>query len=116
MGRNSGFIACHAALASREVDCCLIPEEDFVLRGDGGVLEYVERKLDEKGNCVIVVAEGAGHEMYGNVDIGHFVIDNVKSYFTEKNREISTKYLDPYVYASSVPPLCVRSSHAICMY
>lgn len=103
MGRNSGFIACHAALASREVDCCLVPEEPFVLRGSGGVLEYLEATLDKKGSCVIVVAEGAGHEIYGKVDIGHFVLDEVKAYFTEKKREISSKYLDPYVKTPTVP-------------
>lgn len=95
MGRNSGFIACHAALASREVDCCLVPEEKFVLRGSGGVLEYVQKTLDRKGNCVIVVAEGAGHEVYGNVDIGRFILEEVKVYFQEKDRDVSTKYLDP---------------------
>lgn len=97
MGRNSGFIACYAALASREVDCCLVPEETFVLRGAGGVLEYVEKTLDKKGSCVVVVAEGAGHEIYGNVDIGLHVLNEVKEYFAEKDREISSKYLDPYV-------------------
>lgn len=95
MGRNSGFIACHAALASREVDCCLVPEERFVLRGPGGVLEYLESTLNQKGNCVIVVAEGAGHEIYGSVDIGVHVLNEIKAYFAEKKREIGTKYLDP---------------------
>ena len=95
MGRNSGFIACHAALASREVDCCLVPEEEFILSGKDGVLEYIERTLNKKHYCVVVVAEGAGHEQYGNVNIGLHILDNVKTYFKEKNREISTKYLDP---------------------
>lgn len=95
MGRNSGFIACYAALASHEVDCCLVPEEKFVLHGKGGVFDYVERKLNESGSFVLVVAEGAGHEMYGNGDIGHYIHDEVKAYFNEKGREISTKYLDP---------------------
>lgn len=97
MGRNSGFIAAWAALASREADCCLVPEEIFILRGQGGVLEYIEKTLDKKGNCVVVVAEGAGHEIYGNVDIGRHILAEVKEYFKEKGREINTKYLDPYV-------------------
>lgn len=65
------------------------------MRGRGGVLEYVESTLDKKGNCVIVVAEGAGHEIYGSNDIGHLVLEEVKAYFAEKKREINTKYLDP---------------------
>lgn len=95
MGRNSGFIACHAALASREVDCCLIPEEHFCLKGDGNVLQFIEHRLNEKGSCVLVVAEGAGHERYGNVDIGRAILSEVKHFFKEKRRDISTKYLDP---------------------
>ncbi|KAL0330398.1 UNVERIFIED_CONTAM: ATP-dependent 6-phosphofructokinase [Sesamum radiatum] len=33
MGRYSGFIAMYATLASRDVDCCLIPESPFYLEG-----------------------------------------------------------------------------------
>jgi 6-phosphofructokinase 1 len=29
MGRQSGFVTCHAALASGEADICLIPEAKF---------------------------------------------------------------------------------------
>lgn len=65
------------------------------MRGNGGVLQYVERKLDEKGSCVLVAAEGAGHDAYGSVDIGLYIMDEVKSYFKEKKREITTKYIDP---------------------
>lgn len=103
VGRSSGFIAAWAALASREVDCCLVPEEVFVLRGPGGVFEYVEDTLNKKGNCVIVVAEGAGHEVYGSVDIGRHILSEVKAYFAEKEREVSTKYLDPCVSPHFVP-------------
>lgn len=98
MGRNSGFIACHAALASHEVDCCLVPEEPFVLRGEGGVLQYIESKLDEKGSCVLVAAEGAGYDVYGNIDIGQLILTEIKDYFRQRNREVTTKYLDPYVF------------------
>ncbi|GJW42185.1 ATP-dependent 6-phosphofructokinase 4, chloroplastic [Tanacetum coccineum] len=59
MGRNSGmpltdsdsdsathrFIAMYATLVSRDVDLCLIPESPFYLEGEGGLLEYVERRL-----------------------------------------------------------------------
>lgn len=52
----------HATLASRDVDCCLIPESPFYLEGAGGLLEYVEKRLNENGHMVIVIAEGAGQE------------------------------------------------------
>ena len=53
----------HATLASRDVDCCLIPESPFYLEGKGGLFEYIEKKLKENGHMVIVVAEGAGQEL-----------------------------------------------------
>lgn len=53
----------HATLASRDVDCCLIPESPFYLEGPGGLFDYIERKLKENGHMVIVIAEGAGQEM-----------------------------------------------------
>lgn len=48
MGRDSGFIAMYASLASRDVDCCLIPESRFYLEGHGGVLEYIEQRLERE--------------------------------------------------------------------
>ncbi|TYH93172.1 hypothetical protein ES332_A13G234500v1 [Gossypium tomentosum] len=63
MGRYSGFIAMYATLASRDVDCCLIPESPFYLEGPGGLFEYIEKRLKEDGHMVIVIAEGAGQEL-----------------------------------------------------
>ena len=60
---NAGFIAMHATLASRDVDCCLIPESPFYLDGPGGLYEYIEKRLKEQGHMVIVIAEGAGQEL-----------------------------------------------------
>jgi|TARA_B110000967_G_scaffold188643_1_gene211653 6-phosphofructokinase 1 len=65
MGRQSGFIATHAALASGEVDCCLIPEINTPLAGKGGVLSHIRRVLNKKEHAVIVVAEGAGQDILG---------------------------------------------------
>ncbi|KAF6166136.1 hypothetical protein GIB67_023846 [Kingdonia uniflora] len=62
MGRYSSFIAMYATLASRDVDCCLIPESPFYLEGSGGLFEFIEQRLKEKGHMVIVLAEGAGQE------------------------------------------------------
>ncbi|CAI7845084.1 unnamed protein product [Closterium sp. NIES-54] len=63
MGRFCGQIAMHATLASRDVDCCLIPEVPFHLEGDGGLFEFLKRRLRESGHAVLVVAEGAGQDI-----------------------------------------------------
>lgn len=53
----------YATLASRDVDCCLIPESPFYLEGKGGLFEYIEKRIKENGHMVIVIAEGAGQEL-----------------------------------------------------
>ncbi|GJP41045.1 hypothetical protein CLOM_g690 [Closterium sp. NIES-68] len=63
MGRFCGQIAMHATLASRDVDCCLIPEVPFHLEGEGGLFEFLKRRLRESGHAVLVVAEGAGQDI-----------------------------------------------------
>ena len=60
MGRYAGHIAIHAALASRNVNICLIPESPFEIYGKKGLLEYVMDRLKVLHHCVIVMAEGAG--------------------------------------------------------
>ncbi|GAB2239797.1 hypothetical protein Droror1_Dr00020315 [Drosera rotundifolia] len=55
MGRHSGFIAMYASLASREVDCCLIPESPFYLEGPGGLFEFVEKRHKYRGHMVLIV-------------------------------------------------------------
>ena len=42
------------------VDVCLIPEVPFALKGTKGLFAYVEKVLEERGHCVMCVAEGAG--------------------------------------------------------
>lgn len=59
----AGFIAMYATLASRDVDCCLIPESPFYLEGPGGLFEYIEKRLKENGHMVLVIAEGAGQDL-----------------------------------------------------
>ncbi|MBC8132104.1 MAG: ATP-dependent 6-phosphofructokinase [Deltaproteobacteria bacterium] len=63
MGRHSGFIACHAALASTDVNFVLIPEVPLPLEGERGFLQYLERRLSQRGHAVVVVAEGAGQDL-----------------------------------------------------
>jgi 6-phosphofructokinase 1 len=63
MGRHSGFIACHAAIASTDVDAVLIPEVPAQLEGDTGLFRFLERRLERNAHALIVVAEGAGQEL-----------------------------------------------------
>ena len=60
MGRDSGYIAAQATLASTDINICLVPEIDFDLDGKNGLYETIIRRLNYKGHCVIAVAEGAG--------------------------------------------------------
>lgn len=53
----------YATLASRDVDCCLIPESPFYLEGPGGLFEYMKKQIKENGHMVIVIAEGAGQAL-----------------------------------------------------
>ena len=107
MGRESGFIATAAALASHEANFCLIPEVPFDLEGSNGLLAHLESRLREHHHAVIIVAEGAGQELMektnqtdasGNIrlaDIGVFLRDEIKKYFKGKNFPIELKYIDP---------------------
>ncbi|KAI4377776.1 hypothetical protein MLD38_015354 [Melastoma candidum] len=119
MGRYSGFIAMYATLASRDVDCCLIPESPFYLEGPGGLFEFVEKRLKENGHMVIVIAEGAGQELLsesklssgedasGNKllrDIGLWISQKIKEHFTKTNKmAINLKYIDPTYMIRAVP-------------
>ncbi|MBR6324864.1 MAG: ATP-dependent 6-phosphofructokinase, partial [Victivallales bacterium] len=48
MGRDSGFIAATSALANSVVNFCLIPEVQFELEGETGLLAALERRLTSK--------------------------------------------------------------------
>lgn len=115
MGRESGFIAVHTALASHEANFCLIPEIPFDLRGENGFLPMLEKRLAERHHAVIVLAEGAGQELLestgetdasGNKklgDIGIFLKGEIAAYFKEKKIDVSMKYIDPsYMIRSAV--------------
>ncbi|EEF51612.1 ATP-dependent 6-phosphofructokinase 4, chloroplastic [Ricinus communis] len=120
MGRYSGFIAMFATLASRDVDCCLIPESPFYLEGPGGLFEYIEQRLKENGHLVIVIAEGAGQEYVaqstqaseerdasGNrllLDVGLWLSQNIKEHFTNiQKMAVNMKYIDPTYMIRAVP-------------
>jgi 6-phosphofructokinase 1 len=115
MGRESGFIAAHTALASHEVNFVLIPEVRFDIEGPNGFLYHLEKRLEDRKHAVVIVAEGALQDQLvkekktdasGNlkmVDVGVFLRDKIESHFEEKKREVNLKYIDPsYIIRSAV--------------
>ncbi|KAL0354610.1 UNVERIFIED_CONTAM: ATP-dependent 6-phosphofructokinase [Sesamum radiatum] len=119
-GRYSGFISMYATLASRDVDCCLIPESPFYLEGPGGLFEYVRKRLKENGHMVIVIAEGAGQDLLAEdmhdmdqqdpsgskllQDIGLWITEKIKDHFTkERKMIINVKYIDPTYMIRAIP-------------
>jgi len=114
MGRESGFIAAHTALASHEVNFVLIPEVPFNLEGYNGFLSHLEKRILKRGHAVVLVAEGAMQEQLltekkfdasGNLkmaDVGVYLRDRITKYFDERKIEINLKYIDPsYIIRSS---------------
>lgn len=121
MGRDSGFIAAGATLASQEVNFTLVPEVPFTLEGEGGLLSVLHRRLLERRHAVIVVAEGAGQELLPHTeerdasgnrihrDIGLFLRESIKDYFVAQRMGVVVRYLDPSYYIRSVPASTVDS-------
>ncbi len=115
MGRHSGYIACSAALAMREVNLVLVPEQRFDLEGERGILTFLQQRLEARGHAVVVVAEGAGQDLFdattgrdasGNVklqNIGRFLSDRIKAHFKELGWEINLKYIDPSYIIRAAP-------------
>ncbi len=107
MGRESGWIAASAALANSNVNFCLVPEVPFDLHGPKGFLGVLKQRLRAKEHAVIVVAEGAGQNLFketlgtnksGNKnlnDIGLLLRDEINAFFKEEGMEINVKYFDP---------------------
>ncbi|CAN5922256.1 ATP-dependent 6-phosphofructokinase [soil metagenome] len=111
MGRNAGFIAASATLASQEVNACLVPEVPFDLAGDAGMLTWLEGRLARRGHAVVVVAEGcassivgsvAAHDASGNVafsspehDVGRHLQRAIQDHFAYRKLPLTLKYIDP---------------------
>ncbi len=112
MGRDSGFIAAYSALVDNHVGICLIPEVPFTL---DGLFVALKQRLEQLGHAVIVVAEGAGQDLFettgerdasGNIkygDIGILLRDRIKEHFKRIGMEINLKYIDPSYIIRSVP-------------
>lgn len=125
MGRHAGFIALHATLASGDVDLCLLPESKIVLEGDHNIYTHLLQRMQVKGHCVVVVAEGAGEDILGSeteVDaggnrklpaIGYFLKLKISEYFKSVGIDANVKYIDPSYMIRSI---AANSSDAIfCM-
>lgn len=104
MGRDAGFIAAGATLASQEVNFTMVPEVPFRLHGEGGFLQALRKRLEQRSHAVIVVAEGAGLDLIpvsegsAKPDIGPFLMHEIRAYFREKKVPVDVKYLDPSYY------------------
>ena len=115
MGRDAGFIAASASIASGDVNFCLIPEGKLILRGEYGFLEALKERILTRKHAVIAVAEGAGTELIGEAnetdasgnklhkDIGTFLNKEIKQAFKKWNIPASLKYIDPSYIIRSVP-------------
>ena len=103
MGRESGFVAAYATLASSDVNLVLVPECPFSLEK---LMTFLEGRLSHKSHAVIVVAEGAGQELVpaagtdasGNRklgDIGLFLKEAITKHFAGTPTPAIVKYIDP---------------------
>lgn len=124
MGRDSGFIACGATLVTQEVNFLLIPEVPFRLHGETGFLELLRKRMKHRDHAVVLVAEGAGQDLFesnslecdasGNRkfhDIGPFLKTKIQEYFKEVGDEpVDIKYIDPSYLVRSVPANCEDSA------
>lgn len=110
MGRESGFVAAYATLASSDVNLVLIPESPFSI---AKVVSFLEDRLKRKAHAVIVVAEGAGQDLVaatgadasGNKalgDIGLYLKAAISDHFKRLGVPVAVKYIDPSYLIRSV--------------
>ncbi|MDX9727346.1 MAG: hypothetical protein RBT38_13260, partial [Bacteroidales bacterium] len=94
----------------------LIPEISFDLHGPRGFLNVLKKRLEDRHHAVVVVAEGAGQDLFnnedreldasGNVkhkDIGLLLKDSIKQEFDAAGFPHSIKYIDPSYIVRSAP-------------
>ncbi|KAK4388788.1 ATP-dependent 6-phosphofructokinase [Sesamum angolense] len=92
---GAGFIAMHATLASRDVDCCLIPESPFYLEGEaegaGQELLAEKNEQDASGNKLLQ-------------DVGLWISQQIKEHFAKRSKSpITLKYIDPTYMIRAIP-------------
>ena len=116
MGREAGFIAAGATIASQDVNFTFVPETPLQLDGENGFLAALKRRMLQRAHAVIAVAEGAGQELLaaggaerdasGNVklqDIGPFLRERIERYFKAEGIPVTLRYIDPSYLIRSVP-------------
>ena len=117
-GRNCGRFPVSAALASRDVNICLIPELSFQLYGANGVYEAMIERAKVKGHVIIVVSDGAYNGLIDtdkeqikkmapnaplrkaddpeSIDLALFMKSDLGKYAEQKHKtKLTIKYLDP---------------------
>ncbi|MEM9555572.1 MAG: ATP-dependent 6-phosphofructokinase [Acidobacteriota bacterium] len=122
MGRQSGFIAAHAALAVGDVNFCLVPESPFEL---GPLVEALIARLEIRRHAVLVVAEGAGQDLMassggtdasGNPklgDIGPFLKLELSSRLKARRVAHTIKYIDPSYIVRSLPASPIDAEYCL---
>jgi len=112
MGRQSGFIAMNASMASGVVDVCLIPEVPFTMPR---FLTHVRSILSAKDYCVVCIAEGAGQDILTHGDgaatdaSGNPILQDTGIYLRDILRKefkgVDIKYIDPSYMIRSIPTI-----------
>ncbi|KAG8342454.1 putative Phosphofructokinase [Trypanosoma vivax] len=116
MGRDSGFIAAQAAVASAQANICLVPENPIP---EEEVMALIARRFATSSSCVIIVAEGfgqdwekssLGYDASGNkkmIDIGLILSQRVQAWLKANKERYpggSVKYVDPSYMIRACPP------------
>ena len=100
-----------STLAARDVNICLIPEIPFNLYGDGGLLDFIFKRIEVKEHCVIVVGDGARFSVKDYKpkngrpidDIGLLIKKEIINKSEELGIEVNLKYMDPTYVVRAVP-------------
>jgi len=114
MGRDSGFIAAAATLASSDVNLVLVPEIQFSLEK---LKMFFKQRFSNKNHAVIVVAEGArptdisSKDIQEPFDIGLWLKDQIPATLQEVGIASSLKYIDPSYIIRSAPANAYDSSY-----
>ncbi len=116
MGRQAGFLAAEASIASQDVNFVLVPEVPFALEGERGFLAALEKRLEIGGHALIAVAEGAGQDLLGEKgdrrdasgnlvlgDIGPFLRDRIREHLRARGVPHTLRYIEPSYSIRSRP-------------